>query len=87
MSHKSDAMTSIPCTHYVRRAKVYYYKSARDEDNGKDAAGAIECADSIIERQDELTFAVHTSERVLTLRAETESELWKWLGQARASNM
>jgi hypothetical protein len=69
-----------------------YYKSERDADNGKPPSGGVSCASAHIERASvtansgwgssgfEIEFVLHTAERMLGLRTNSEDTFRLWVG-------
>ncbi|KAL1510206.1 hypothetical protein AB1Y20_006535 [Prymnesium parvum] len=62
--------------------RLCYYKSHVDRQNGRGPVGYVDCVDASVERvggEGELTFAISTPERVLTVRAESEQSVQAWV--------
>ena len=62
-------------------ARLYYYKDPNDPKRGVPPSGTVDLLDATINRAlmaDDLTFAVHTPQRVLTLKASSFDEQLQW---------
>eukprot|EP00966_Prymnesium_polylepis_P103781 2403264-Prymnesium_polylepis.1 len=63
-------------------SQLSYYKSPLDRQNGKAPAGAVDCIGCSVERlgvRADCVLAVTTRERVLTMRADSESDVQAWI--------